>query len=89
MVIGESGYTATRKQAWIGVLLLSASLAGAAWFGTLHQSLSERHAYARCAVSASPCVRPSSETQWAFAVLAGLFVLCAAAVALHRERRTR
>ncbi len=89
MAIGESGYTATRRQAWIGVLLLSASLAGAAWFGTLHQSVSERHAYARCASSASSCARPSSEPLWVFAVLAGLFVLGAVAVALRREHRTR
>lgn len=86
MVIGEPGNTTTRKQAWVGVLVLSASLAAAAWFGTWHQSLAERHAYARCAPS---CVRPSSEPLWVFAVLAGLFLLAAAVLALHREQRRR
>lgn len=87
-MIGEPGNPTTRKQAWIGVLLLSASLAGAAWFGTLHQSLSEQHAYARCSASAGSCAPPSSEPLWAFAVLAALFGFGALAMALRRERRS-
>ena len=68
----------TRKQAWIGLLLLSATLAAAAWFGTYRQSQTERHAYARCAATAVSCERPQSSPVWAFAGVAlALLVLAA------------
>lgn len=86
MEIGGSDFTPSRKQAWIGLLLLSAALAGAGWFGTIHQASTEQHAYARCAAAAGSCARPDGSPAAAFAVLAVLFVVLAGAVALRRER---
>ncbi len=73
----------TRKLAWLGLLLLSATLSAAAWFGTYHQSLSEQHAYARCAATAAGCTRPESSTVWAFGGVAVALVLIAAWVAVR------
>lgn len=86
MEIGGPDFTATRKQAWVGLLLLSAALAGAGWFGTVHQTSTERHAYARCATTAGGCARPDSSPSAAFAVVALVLVVLAVAVALRRDR---
>jgi hypothetical protein len=86
MEIGGPDFTASRKQAWIGLLLLSAALAGAGWFGTVHQSTTERHAYARCAAAAGSCARPDDSPATVFAVIAVLFVVLAVVVAVRRDR---
>ena len=66
----------TRKQARIGLLLLSAALAASAWFGTYRQSVTEHDVYARCTATAAGCARPESSPVWAFAAVAlGLIVL--------------
>lgn len=87
MEIGGPDFTATRKQAWVGLLLLSAALAAAGWFGTVHQTSAERHAYARCAAVADSCARPDSSPAAVFAVIAAVFVVLALAVALRRDHR--
>lgn len=86
MEIGGPDFTATRKQAWIGLLLLGAVLAGAGWFGTIHQASTERHAYARCAAAAGSCARPDGSPAAVFAVIAAVLVLLALAVAVRRDR---
>lgn len=86
MEIGGPDFTATRKQAWVGLLLLSATLAGAGWFGTVHETSTERHAYAHCAAAAGSCARPDGSPATAFAVLAAVFTLLAVAVAVRHDR---
>ncbi len=75
--------SATRKLAWLGLLLLSATLSAGAWFGTWRQSLTERHAYARCAATAGSCARPESSPVWAFGVVAVALILLAGWVAVR------
>lgn len=73
----------TRRLAWLGLLLLSATLSAGAWFGTYHQSLTEQHAYARCAAAAGTCPRPESSPIWAFGAAAAGLVLLAACVSVR------
>ncbi len=75
----------TRKHARIGLLLLSAALAASAWFGTYHQSLAERHAYARCTATAVSCAPPGSSPVWAYAGLALALIMLAGWVAVRRD----
>lgn len=75
----------TRKQAWLGLLLLSATLAASAWFGTYRQAKTEHHAYARCTAAAGGCARPESSPVWAFAVIAIVLVVVAGWVAVRRH----
>jgi hypothetical protein len=73
----------TRRLAWLGLLLLSATLSAGAWFGTYHQSLTEQHAYARCASTAGSCARPESSPVWAFGGVAVALILLAGWVAVR------
>lgn len=73
----------TRRQAWIGLLLLSAALAASAWFGTYRQSVTEHHSYARCTAAAAGCARPESSPVWAFAGVALGLIALAGWVALR------
>lgn len=73
----------TRKLAWLGLLLLSATLSAAAWFGTYHQSLTQQRAYARCAATAASCARPDSSPVWAFGGVAVALILIAGWVAVR------
>ena len=79
----------TRKLAWLGLLLLSATLSAAAWFGTYHQSLTEQRAYARCAATAASCARPESSPVWAFGGVAVALILIAGWVAVRGRTLAR
>ena len=74
-----------RKHAWLGLLLLSATLAASAWFGTYRQSMTEHHAYTRCTTAAGGCARPDGSPVWAFAAIALVLIVVAGWVAVRRS----